>query len=251
MRGEEDAAQAAKRLEELAARAQRTGAPCFTGFLSPAEADLARIAAQRQRVDVLLEGGYEGAERCVACFAGEWEEPFPIAALLLEWPHQSAPGHRDVLGAVMGLGVKRECVGDIVVLQERAYLFAQQRMAEHIAAALDSAGRTKLRVSVLDELPRLEPPKGTELRGTVSSMRLDAVLSEGFGLSRANAAELIAAGRVKLCHVPTIRADARVKQGDAISARGYGRLMVEEIGAPTRKGRLPVLLIRYGESRKH
>ena len=142
-------------------------------------------------------------------------------------------------------------MGDIVVLQERAYLFAQQRMAEHIAAALDSAGRTKLRVSVLDELPRLEPPKGTELRGTVSSMRLDAVLSEGFGLSRANAAELIAAGRVKLCHVPTIRADARVKQGDAISARGYGRLMVEEIGAPTRKGRLPVLLIRYGESRKH
>ena len=251
MRGEEDAAQTAKRLEELAARAERTGAPCFTGFLSPAEAELARMAAQKRRVEVLLEGGYEGAERCMACFAGAWEEPFPIAALELAWPHQSAPGHRDVLGAVMGLGLKRECVGDIVVLEARAYLFAQRRMAEHIAAALDSVGRTKLRVSMLAELPRLEPPKGVELRGTVSSMRLDAVLGEGFSLSRASAAELVAAGRVKLRHVPTERADARIKQGDAISARGYGRLVVQEIGAPTKKGRLPIRLIRYGESRKH
>ena len=212
---------------------------------------MARIAAQRLRVDVLLEGGYEGAERRMARFAGVWEDAFPIAALKLEWPHQSAPGHRDVLGAVMALGLKRQCVGDIVVLEDCASLFAQQRMAEHIASALDSAGRTKLRVSVLTELPRLEPPKGAELRGTVSSMRLDAVLGEGLGLSRTSAAGLITAGRVKLNHVPTERTDARVKQGDAISVRGYGRLAIAEIGAPTKKGRLPVLLIRYGESRKH
>ena len=70
-------------------------------------------------------------------------------------------------------------------------------------------------------------------------------------LSRAAAADLIAAGHVKLRHVPTQRPDVRVGEGDAISVRGYGRLVIDQVGAPTKKGRLPVRLIRYGASRKH
>ena len=70
-------------------------------------------------------------------------------------------------------------------------------------------------------------------------------------LSRAAAADLIAAGHVKLRHLPTQRPNARVGEGDAISARGYGRLMIDQVGAPTKKGRLPLRLIRYGASRKH
>lgn len=249
MRGEEDVAQLARRLDELAVRTARTGQPCFTGFLSPPESDAAQAAGRKQGVETLVQGGYEDAERCMVCFAGDWEEPFPITAIALTWPHQSAPGHRDILGSVMGLGIERRCIGDIVLTQDTAYLFAESNMAGHIAASLTSAGRVKLQTRLLDIWPQLEPPKGMEVRDTVSGLRLDAVVSGGFCLSRANAAELITTGKVKLRHLPNERPDARVKEGDVISARGYGRLVVQEVGAPTKKGRLPLKLIRYGESR--
>ena len=102
MRGEDE--QLMKRLDELAARAARTGFACFTPFLSPAEAQWAQASANRQRVNLSFQGGFEDAERCIGCFWDD-EEPvaFPLTALELTWPHQSAPGHRDVLGSVMGL----------------------------------------------------------------------------------------------------------------------------------------------------
>lgn len=251
MRIEEDQAQMMRRLDELAARVARTGIPCYTAFLSPAEAQWAQASANRQRVNLALQGGYEDAERCIACFWDEEApEDFPLLALEMTWPHQSAPGHRDVLGSAMGLGIKRSCMGDIVLMEESGYLFAERQMADHIAQSLTSAGRTKLQVRVLDEWPRLEPPAGTELHDTVHSMRLDAVVAAGFNLSRGDAADLISAGHVKLRHLPTERTDAKVQEGDAISVRGHGRLVVEEVGSPTKKGRLPLRLTRYGTERK-
>jgi len=250
MRSEDEALQ--KRMDELAARTSRTGLSCYTGFLSPAEAEWAFASSRRQRVNVSFEGGYGDAERRIACFWDDEEPPeYPLQAVELTWPHQSAPGHRDVLGSVMGLGIKRSCVGDIVMMEDRAYLFAEPAMAQHIVQLLTSAGRTHLQTRLMGELPELVAPKGEELHDTVASMRLDAVCAAGFHLSRTDAAELIAAGRVKLRHLPTERPDARVQEGDAISVRGYGRVMVEEVGLPTKKGRLPLRLIRYGETRKN
>ena len=249
MRSEEE--QLKHRLDELAARTARTGLNCWTDFLSPAEAEWAYASSRRQRVNVTFEGGYEDAERRIACFwDDEPPEVWPLQAVELTWPHQSAPGHRDVLGSVMGLGIKRQCVGDIVVLEDRAWLFAESQMAEHIAQSLTSAGRIRLQTQVMDSLPAVEPPPGEELHDTVASLRLDAVVAAGFHLSRTDASELIAAGRVKLRHLPTERPDARVEEGDAVSVRGHGRLVVEEVSAPTKKGRLPLRLIRYGETRK-
>jgi len=252
MRGEDDQAQVMRRLDDLAARTARTGISCFTAFLSPAEAQWAQASANRQRVNLSLQGGYEDAERCIACF-WEDEEPeeFPLAAIELTWPHQSAPGHRDVLGSAMGLGIKRSCMGDIVLLADAGYLFAEKQMADHIAQSLTSAGHIRLQTRLMDEWPPLKPPCGEELHDTVHSLRLDAVIAAGFNLSRGDAADLIAAGHAKLRHLPTERTDARVQEGDAISLRGYGRLVVEEVGSPTKKGRLPLRLTRYGTNRKH
>ena len=196
------------------------------------------IAAMQDNTKVML--------RDVNAIKDEAPEEYPIVALEMRWPHQSAPGHRDVLGSVMGLGIKRSCIGDIVLEAERGYLFAERQMADHIARSLVSAGRIRLQVEPIEGLPQLEPPKGVEKHDTVSSMRLDAVIAAGLNLSRGDAAELITAGHVKLRHLPTERTDARVQEGDAISVRGHGRLVVEEVGNPTKKGRLPLRLIRYG-----
>lgn len=84
------------------------------------------------------------------------------------------------------------------------------------------------------------------MRVTVPALRLDAVLAAGYRLSRAEAQKLIRAGLVKLDHVPELRADARVEAGSLLSARGYGRLRVDEVQGETRKGRVGLMLFRYG-----
>ena len=119
-------------------------------------------------------------------------------------------------------------------------------MAAHIAANLTQAGKTSLQVELLEGLPFLEAAQGVPFRDTVPSLRLDALVASGLGLSRAKAAALIEAGHVKLRHAQTLRPDARVQEGDMISVRGRGRLQLSQVGKPTRKDRLPVLLTRYG-----
>lgn len=248
MRGEQDEAFIRRRLEELAQRCDRQGMVCFSDFLSPPEAEWARQYGKKNGVTVTLNGGYEEAERRVARFSpDDGDQPFPITALALTWPRQDAPAHRDILGSVMGLGIMRHCVGDIVLEAERAILFAETVMAGHIKDNLLSAGKARLQVEALDALPALQTAEGQAVRDTVASSRLDAVVAAGFDLSRAKAAALIAAGQVKLKHIPIQRPDAMVGEQDTISVRGYGRLRVEAIGQPTRKGRCPIEMLRYGE----
>lgn len=248
MRDTADEALVRKRLDELAARAARTGSDCFTEFLTPPECEWASIAARRQGVEASLFGGYDDAERRVARF-GDCGEPYPITALSISWHKQSAPTHRDLLGAAMGLGFRRSCLGDIVLGQDKAWLFALSTIAERLADCFTEAGRVRLSVELAEDAPDAAPVAGEPVRLTVSSPRLDAVLSGGFGISRPDAVALIAEGRAKLRHLPTERPDAHVAAGDAISLRGYGRLTVEAVGQPTKKGRIPISLIRCGSGR--
>ena len=243
-----------KRLNELALRAQHTGRVCATRFLEPSTLVAVNAAASRAGVKVALWGGYEGAERCVAAFyagdppeAGDW----PVVALRLQWNAKFAnPGHRDLLGAMMGLGIEREMTGDIAMGTYRdapcAYMFALEEVADYIAANLDSAGRASLKVSVATETPQLIPPEGESLRLTVQQQRLDAVLAAACRLSRSEAQRLIAAGLVKLNHVPQLRPDARLSEGDLISARGYGRVKVTAFQGESRRGRQVVQVFCYG-----
>lgn len=239
------------RLLEIARQADRQGRCRFTPFLTPPEAELAEAAAKRANVDMALFGGYDDAERRMARFTPPFagEAPFPVKAMQITWFGSQAPQHRDLLGSVMGLGVQRSRIGDIVLLAQEACLFAEQTLADMIAQSLLEAGRISLSVRVLDAVPELENQAGEPQRGTVASPRLDAVVAEGFHLSRGAAADLITAGNVKLRHVPVLRPDARVEAGDAISVRGHGRLRVDAFGDSNRKGRFPILYTRFGAVR--
>lgn len=246
MRAEQDESQLKRRLQELARRCDTTGNACFSSFLSPPEAEWAIAAAKAADVNIDLNGGFEDAERRMACFFLREPGPFPLTALRLRWPHQEAPAHRDILGSVMGLGLDRSRVGDIVVESDCAYFFAEVKMADYLRENLFSAGRVKLQIDAMDALPDIAAPEGKEVRDTVASLRLDAIIAAGFGLSRTKAAAVIAAGHVKLRHLPEMHTDAQVLPGDTISVRGLGRLKVESAGAPTKKGRYPLLMLRYG-----
>ncbi len=237
-----------QRLRELALRAESRQAPCFTPFLSVPEAAEAQWAAKKEGVLVRLFGGYEDAERQMACFSLEAVEEgdFPLEILELRWPHQSAPTHRDVLGSVLALGIQRHTLGDILLEEDRAYLFATAAIVPHVMAQLHQAGKVHLQIMKAESTPMATEPNGVVLRDTVPSLRLDAVVASGLSVSRAKAAALIEAGRVKLRHLPTLRTDVRVEEGDMISVRGMGRMEVTQVGQPTRKDRLPVVLTKYG-----
>ena len=244
-----------KRLDELALRAGRAGRTCFTRFLEPNEIRAARRAAARAGAQVAFWGGYEGAERRVAAFydadapeGADW----PVRPLRLQWNAKFAsPGHRDLLGAVMGLGIDRDTTGDIAMGEYRgapcAYLFALEEVADYIAANLEGAGRASLKVCAADGTPALLPPEGVDLRLTVQQERLDAVVAAACRLSRSEAQRLIAAGLVKLNHEPCLRADARLAEGDMISVRGHGRVRVTAFQGESRRGRRVVQAFKYGK----
>ena len=240
-----------KRLNELALRARYTGAPCFTRFLEPTLECAARSAAAQAEVQIAFHGGFDGAERRIAAFhAGNapeaWE--YPLACLELSWnPRYSDPGHRDLLGATMGLGLERSSAGDIAMGSQdgTAYLFAHTDVESYICANLESAGRASLKVKPCTDEPKLRAPEGIALRITVSSPRLDAVIAAGLKLSRGEAQKLILGGFVKRNHAEELRGDIHLEEGDLLSVRGHGRMRVEGFEGITRKGRQAVRLFRY------
>ena len=171
---------------------------------------------------------------------------FPIRRLRVDWnARYGSIGHRDILGALMGLGIERETLGDIAMLKEGALFFVHEDMADYVAANLN-CGRVKVRVSPCGEEVAPPEPEGTLLYRTVPSQRLDAVLAAAYDLSRQKAQEMIRAGLVKADHAVETRADAHLEAGSLVSARGLGRFCLREVTGLT-QGRVGLRLFVYGK----
>lgn len=229
---------------------QARNVPAATGFLSAGEqaAAQALLNAAGIREGYMFAGGYEGAERRLIYFLPDWGEGLepPIAALRAVFRGQERPGHRDCLGSLMGLGIAREKLGDILLSEESCDLLAAEDLADFLVQSWESAGRVRLLVERigLDEL-KVPEARFETVRDTVMSLRLDAVASAAFGLSRSRAAELIAAGRVSLNHAPCLKGDRLVAEGDVLTARGFGKCVLREVGGLSRKGRTTIVLQRF------
>ena len=139
-----------------------------------------------------------------------------------------------------------EKVGDLLVADGRCDVLALEEVADFLVFHMEQAGRVKLKCSPLP-LDRLEPPavETRTIRDTVSSLRLDAVAASGFSLSRGKAADLISSGRVQLNHRECVKPDHAVAQGDVLSCRGLGKCVLTEVGGPSKKGRILIVLERY------
>lgn len=234
-----------KRAEDLAARCCRTASVTNTGFLTPAE--VFQLSHWHPAADctVLLHGGYDGAERQAAFFLPDWMEPelFDageyLCALALT-ARFGSPGHRDYLGAALGLGIGREWLGDILIDGERAWIFCLPSVKQHLLLNLDKVGRWGVKA---EEIPLSEVPvterKMKESTFSVKSLRLDAVCAGMFSLSRTAAADTIAQGLVSLNYTVCLKPDAPVKEGDVLSLRGKGKGTVLDAGSRvSQKGRL-------------
>ena len=231
-----------KRIDDLAGRAERRGVVTKTGFLTPAE----QYALQQYyRGDgLVLTGGQPDCERQMAFFLPEFMGPEDldpaeyIRALRIE-AHFGTPGHRDYLGAAMGLGIGRESLGDLRIDGQVAHLFCLPTVEPLLREELTKVSR--FGVTVAPCPMAAVPPAVRKVRPvsfTVKSLRLDAVAGALFGLSRTAAAEQIRLGAVSLNYSVCERTDAPVKEGDVISLRGRGKGCVRALGGRSKKDRL-------------
>ena len=240
---------------DRAGQAQNRNIPSSTDFLSPQQqalaGDLLRLAGIPEERYVRL-GGYEGAERALLLFLPDWLDPAdaedqsPIRCLRAAFRESEKLTHRDFLGSLMGLGIVREKIGDILVGPDSADLVVLDTMEEFLLRNWDSAGRAKLTVTAIE--PRhihIPEVKCQEIRDTVSSLRLDAVASTGFKMARGKAADLITSGRVQVNWRECTKPDKLLSAGDTVSARGFGKFELTEVGGVTKKGRTSIVLKRY------
>ena len=240
---------------DSAEQANARNIPAATDFLTPqqqaAACDLLRLAGVPETSAVLL-GGYEGAERNLLLFLPDWLDPedaesqSPIRCLRAAFREEEKLTHRDFLGSLMGMGIVREKVGDILVGSGSADLMVLDTVAEFLLQSWNSAGRAKLTVTAIEPWEvRVPEVRCQEVRDTVSSLRLDAVASTGFRMARGKAADLITSGRVQVNWRECTKPDKLLSAGDTVSARGFGKFELTEVGGVTKKGRTSIVLKRY------
>lgn len=205
-------------------------------------------------------GGFSDAERTVAVFLPEYiiEEPVehfdaypdddPIAVIEIEKDKFSpALGHRDYLGALMGLGIRREMTGDIIVSENGCKMAVLSRIAPFVAENLGKAGRGTLKAKIIPPSAAREGAKAIGIPDsfTVSSMRLDSVVKNAFRISRGDAADAVESGVVYVNDVECTKPDRKISEGDKVVFRRKGRIIVNDCSSVSKKGRVIVEIIRF------
>jgi len=223
----------------------------YTDFLDPFHRDFVRpLVANFFGVRHQEEGGYPGAEKMrMVIFPdyyrpGDIEVPITVLEISLSDPSRVL-SHRDYLGALVGLGIRRSLVGDIIAFAGGAQVVAATEVAN---AILGLSEVNKFNASVVEIPPyqiKVEEQPQRTITSTVASVRLDAVLSSGLGVGRSKAVELIKGDKVKVNWRQIGQPGFQLNSGDVLSIRGKGRLELTEVGAETKKGRVRITLKKF------
>ena len=228
---------------------KRCGIKTF-GFLNPHQRlVLKKHIFPNMDMRVLFDGGYEEAERTLLVCFPDFLQPAREDYLdLLECTGRDTErlSHRDYLGSLMGLGIVRENIGDILVSGERTLFFVKPESTEYILQNLTKIGSCGVHIRKCEITDTEIPERRTkDFEGTVAALRLDCVIALAAGISRAKSAELIRSGMTTVNWEPEEDVSAVLKEGDIFSVRGFGRMKLSGVGAKTRKGRLSITISRY------
>ena len=229
-----------RKINDLVKISEKQFRAVYSVFLDPAQQAL--VSSVNEFCGYIeMTGGYDDAERrmCRVC-ANEYaaDDGAPIVLFTAGATMKDADiSHRDVLGALMGLGIKREMIGDILPNGSRPQFFCHSSVAEFVELELKKIGRYSVNVSCSDTAGIYEPEYKTATIN-ISSMRLDSVSAEAFGLSRTKAAEFIRKGLVSVNWLPREDPSFEIKPGDKISMRGKGKIEVCGTTGASKKGRL-------------
>ena len=232
-------------------RALRDYKAVGTSFFDPAVSKtIEKLLSDYDEIGFFRYGGYESAERAIFIiypfYMDKPDNQF-IKALRIEWnPKYHSINHRDILGSLIGCGIKREKIGDIIVEAGLSHVFIKSELAQFVESTLQRVSNAAVSVQVISrEEAVLQSPKSKIIRTTVASPRLDSILSSCFGISRTKALPLITNGKVRVNWDLVQKPDYIVSPGDMLSVRDVGRGKVTEFQGTTKKDRLVVVLEKY------
>lgn len=225
-----------------------------TPFLSLALREWAEsVLLKEHRVVYLAEGGFPEAERERIILAPWGEQLVPndaeISILKVNSKNSRAQlEHRQILGSLIGLGFRRDVLGDIQAGQNGYYVATTAEITPYLLDHWLQAGSEKIEVSLNKDKIDLFVERGEERRITVNSSRLDTIIANAFQVSRSSAQEWIIQGKVRRSGLVVSKADADVQPGDIISCRGQGRVKLLECSY-TRKERLAWQIVLFRSQR--
>jgi len=224
----------------------------ISDFLDPHQCRLAEdILRGLPELMFTCDGGYQGAERRRVLLCPEYLDirlvnP-RISYLRIEGDfRQQSVSHRDYLGALLGLGLRREKIGDLLPYAGGSQVIVDRDLVPYIRAQLHQVHKVRVTVTEIHAVDLVVAEEEFDEReGSVASLRLDAVSSHGFRISRTKMVQEIRSEKVKVNWRVVVDPDCPVKVGDVISCRGKGRLVLEEVSGPSKKGRWYIILKKY------
>ena len=242
-----------KRFIELANKSYNSGIFVFTDFLGLNEQSaFSEIKSEIRGIKYESFGGNDGCERVIVRF-GDTEElgyelPYPISVIKAVPANQKYADtltHRDFLGALLNLGIEREVLGDIVIIDNVGYIFALESIAEYIKDSLVRVKHTDIRAEIVDSLPEGELFRTERQSIQISGERLDAVIAKVFHLSR-DEAQTLFKKRLVFASGKCIESTSYApKEDEKISVRGHGRFIYRGFTSNTRKGKMNVTVDLY------
>lgn len=232
---------------DIAARSEKSYKPLYSAFLDDRQLAMCEAALKSNKAaDFITLGGYDGAERRVIAFGdfGEAEPDPPFSAVVFNYPADRELSHRDFLGSLMALGIKRELLGDILVGKGRTAVFVCEQ-ALPLVREITKVGSCGVKIT--EDFSEADVPaqEYDEIRSTVASLRVDAVAAAAFRMSREKTAELIRSKGISHNRVISFSPSDKVEEGDRFSVRGLGKFELYEIGGQSKKDRIFITIRKF------
>ncbi|MDD9147144.1 YlmH/Sll1252 family protein [Sporolactobacillus sp. CQH2019] len=225
-------------------------APKLTDFLDPRRQKILHSVIGGEEITFALSGGHAEAERKRALILPPYcearEQDFGLSYIEVDYPSRFADlSHAQLLGALLGTGLVRSKLGDLIVSDGRVQFIAATEVEKFLLMNLTSVGKTAVTCRKIDRASLIHSEESwLESEGTVASLRLDAVMAEIYHLSRSKVSELVARGMAKVNWQIVDRKDFYIEEGDTLSLRGYGRSKIIVIAGLTKKNKIR---LRYGK----
>lgn len=228
---------------------ERSYQPKFSFFLDERQVLLAENVMQEQHYELYsFFGGYDNASRKIlGIFPPYWdsEESFPVTALSIKYRESDKLTHRDFLGVFMSKQIKRNMLGDIVVGKGITTVFVYNTVKDMLLSEISKIGSVGVKISETESLDFQVEQSFTEKTGTVSSMRLDSVVSVASGLSREKSANLIKGGNVTVMYNVVETPSYQMSEGEIFSVRGSGKFILFSVNGKTKKDRIHITIKKY------
>ena len=237
------------RLDDLLELSDKYSCPRFLGFLDERETALARNYLRKRGEGIRFYGGHPEAEwMMVGAFPDYYppsDEAFPLSVIAFFFRKEARLTHREVLGTLLGAGIRREKLGDILCGEGLAVVMADEELVSFLTQQIDRIGGEGVRVQSDYDGPLPVFHRYRPIDGTIASPRLDAILKLLISSSREVAADMIRTGLVSVNHCVCNEVAATLREQDVLSVRGCGRYRIEQIGPETQKGRLRLTAVQY------